>query len=331
MTTHAAPLKPAEFAREIRTGSRAALAKAITYAESERPEHEAFTAKLLDALLPATGNSIRVGVTGVPGVGKSTFIQAFGLALVGQGKRVGVLAVDPSSLLTGGSILGDKTRMGALATSEDVFIRPSPASGHLGGVAHHTREAILLLEAAGFDAILVETVGAGQSESEVANMVDAVVLLLLPGAGDELQAIKKGVLELADVLVVHKAEGENKKRAERAGRDLKAALRLRAKPEDGWTPPVLLASSVSGEGLPEVWDALMSFEDYSKKSTLWEKKRKQQNGLWLAALIEQGLKRRLHGHAKAKKLLKALAAEVEEGALSPAAAALRVLAAFPGG
>lgn len=322
--------KVAAFAKKIGAGDRRALAKAITFAESALPRHRAFSARLLDRVLPSTGNAIRIGVTGVPGVGKSTFIQTLGLYLVGRGRRVGVLAVDPSSLVTGGSILGDKTRMGGLTASPSAFIRPSPSGGKLGGVAFHTREAILLLEAAGFEAILVETVGAGQSESEVAEMVDIVILLLLPGAGDELQAIKKGVREFADILVVHKADGENRDRAARAVRDLKAAARIGGHGGE-WTPPVLMVSSLTQEGLDPVWEGAVAFEKISKKSNTWEKKRKRQLGLWLDSLLKEQVVEVFRAHRAVKKCLKALEGEVFAGRISPATAARKVLAAFLAG
>ncbi|MFP4004306.1 MAG: methylmalonyl Co-A mutase-associated GTPase MeaB, partial [Alphaproteobacteria bacterium] len=236
----------------VKSGDRAALARAITLVESRKPEHSQEAQELLLKLTPETGKAIRIGITGVPGVGKSTFIDAFGTMLTKEGHRVAVLAVDPSSGRWGGSILGDKTRMPNLATDENAFIRPSPTSGTLGGVARATREAMILCEAAGYDVIIVETVGVGQSETAVANMVDFFLVLLLPGAGDELQGIKKGILEAADMLAVNKADGDNKPRALAAARDYRAALHILTPASPNRTPPVVTCSAVTGDGLENI-------------------------------------------------------------------------------
>src|SRR5258707_4195755 len=248
--------EPEGLAAAVRSGDRGALPRAITLVESTRPDHRAQAQQLLLALMPEAGSGMHVGITGVPGVGKSTAIEALGMYLIERGHRVAVLAVDPSSTRTGGSILGDKTRMARLAMHPDAYIRPSPTSGTLGGVARTTRETIVLLEAAGFDVILIETVGVGQSEVAVANMVDTFVLLTLARSGDQLQGIKKGVLELADIVVVNKADGEHLKEARSAARELSSVIRLFHPRETLWRPPVLTMSAVEGTGLTEMWDTV---------------------------------------------------------------------------
>ena len=247
---------PAETAEAIRRGDRRALARAITLIESTRADHRAAAEELLAELLPHTGNSIRIGISGVPGVGKSTFIEAFGLHVIGQGHKVAVLAVDPSSQRTGGSILGDKTRMEELTRNTSAFIRPSPSGGTLGGVARRTREAMLACEAAGYDVVIVETVGVGQSETAVSDMVDLFMLLLLPGGGDELQGIKKGIVELADLIVVNKADGALVDAARHAVAEYRHALALLRSPSKDWKVPVLTCSAATRIGVPEVWDTI---------------------------------------------------------------------------
>ncbi len=242
-----------ELADLVRGGDTMWLARAITLVESRKPEHRAAAADLLTALMPDTGRADRVGLTGVPGVGKSTFIDQFGSNLTADGHRVAVLAVDPSSSRTGGAVLGDKTRMERLANDPNAFVRPSPASGSLGGVARATREAILLCEAAGFDVVLVETVGVGQSETTVSEMVDIFVVLMLAGAGDELQGIKRGVLELADLIAVNKADGDNVKPARMAAAEYRRAIHLMTPASPNWTPPVMTCSALTNDGLPEIW------------------------------------------------------------------------------
>jgi len=275
----------------VLAGNRAHLARAITLVESRRPAHRARAAALMDAILPHTGGSIRVGITGVPGVGKSSFIEAMGLKLIEQGKRLAVLAIDPSSTRTGGSILGDKTRMVALSRDTRAFIRPSPTAGTLGGVAANTREAMLLCEAAGFDVVFVETVGVGQSEHLVVQMTDHFLLLMLAGAGDELQGIKRGVMELADVLVVHKADGENVDNSRRATGTYRNALRL-LRGRESWIPRVLPASSLTGEGLDSVWENLMAHRDALGRSGL-EQRRATQRVAWFREQLADALQEQL--------------------------------------
>src|SRR3954466_210624 len=255
-----APDVPA-LIKGVLDGSRATLARAITLVESHRPDHRAAAQELLQELLPRSGDAHRVGISGVPGVGKSTFVEALGTRLTGAGHRVAVLAVDPSSTRTGGSILGDKTRMARLAVDDRAFIRPSPTSGTLGGVARATRETIVLMEAAGYDTVLVETVGVGQSEVAVANMVDCFVFLTLARTGDQLQGIKKGVLELADIVVVNKADGEHTTEAKSAARELTMAIRLIYPRDTLWRPPVLTMSAIEGVGLQELWDTVLRHRD----------------------------------------------------------------------
>jgi len=319
------PNHSAELKRGVLAGQRTALARAITLVESTRPEDKQAAVRLIEDLLPKTGQAIRIGVTGIPGVGKSTFIEALGLFLAGQGKRVGVLAVDPSSSLSGGSILGDKTRMSELAAHDLTFIRPTPTSGQLGGVAAHSREAMLLLEAAGYEVILVETVGAGQSETDVASMVDCFLVLQLPGAGDELQGIKKGILELADIVIVNKAEGDNKKRATLALRDLKAALAIITDASAPWRPPVLMASALEKTGIEEVWAAICEYEKTSKATGLWLDKRSSQNEFWMWKIIEAELQANFRANRNVKKALEKAQKEVKEGRISALGAARRLL------
>src|SRR6202140_3091183 len=274
-----------ELATAVRSGDRAALPRAITLVESTRPDPREEAQQLLLELMPEAGSAIHVGITGVPGVGKSTTIEALGMSLIERGHRVAVLAVDPSSTRTGGSILGDKTRMPQLAVHPDAYVRPSPTSGTLGGVAKATRETIVLLEAAGFDVILVETVGVGQAEVAVANMVDCFVLLTLARTGDQLQGIKKGVLELADIVAVNKADGEHATEAKAAARELTMALRL-IHPRDAlWRPPVLTMSAVEGTGLQELWDTVLRHRVLSTESDEFEAKRRRQQVDWMWSMV----------------------------------------------
>jgi len=310
-------------------GDRRALARAITLVESTREDHRQRADALLSALLPRTGGSTRLGITGIPGVGKSTFIERFGLELIGQGHRVAVLAIDPSSKRTGGSILGDKTRMELLSRDPGAFIRPSPAGTTLGGVARRTREAMLLVEAAGYDVVIVETVGVGQSETAVADMVDMFVLLLPPAGGDDLQGIKKGVVELADLLVVNKADGEFKAAANRAASDYANALRLLHPTTAQWTPEVRTCSAVDGSGIADVWETAGRFRAAVGEAGI-ARRRATQARAWLWNEVGETLMSALRSHPDVKRQVAPLEREVERGALTPSAAARRLLEAFLG-
>jgi LAO/AO transport system kinase len=313
-----------ELADGVRAGSRRALAKAITLIESVRPDHQVRAAALLDHLLPYTGNAIRLGITGVPGVGKSTFIEALGLDLIAQGKRVAVLAVDPSSSVTGGSILGDKTRMEHLSQDERAFIRPSPSSGSLGGVAEKTREALLLCEAAGYDVIIVETVGVGQSETTVAGMTDCFVLLQLPNAGDDLQAIKKGVVELADIVVFNKADIDPVA-AERAVMQMRSALSMLHSTSPNWRPPVLSVSATRRTAMADFWATVEQYRGTLTESGELDAKRRHQAQAWMWQLIDSGLRHRFREHPGVAAALPELSQAVEAGTTTPAVAAHRLL------
>jgi LAO/AO transport system kinase len=317
-----------EYVDGVRAGSRAWIARAITLVESTRPDHRATAQELLVALTPYAGKARRVGITGVPGVGKSTFIDALGTRLTAAGNRVAVLAVDPSSTRTGGSILGDKTRMVRLATDPAAFVRPSPTAGTLGGVAKATREAMVVVEAAGYDVVLVETVGVGQSETTVAEMVDSFLLLTLARTGDQLQGIKKGVLELADVIAVNKADGPHAADARRAARELAGALRLLRPGDGGWQPPVLTCSGAEGDGLADVWAHLVRHQDcLAASGELAARRRRQQVG-WVWAMVRGALLDRLRTHPDVVALAPGVEREVLDGTLTPALAADRLLAAF---
>lgn len=305
-------------------GDRRALAKAITLIESSRGDHRAQAQELLGQLLPQTGNSIRIGISGVPGVGKSTFIERFGLLLLSLGKRVAVLAVDPSSPVAGGSILGDKTRMEVLSRSSDAFIRPSPAGKTLGGVAQRTRETLLLCEAAGFDVILVETVGVGQSEHQVAGMVDFFMLLMLPGGGDELQGIKKGILELADALVINKADGDSRALAAQAQQHYQNAMHLLSHPQF-WTPKVVTCSALEDQGIDAIWAMITDYTALAQANGTWGRQRMQQKQQWLHQLIQEGLQAKLLASAQAQTLLPRVEAEVADDQLTAYQAATKIL------
>ena len=319
---------PEAFRDAIRGGDRRAIARAITLLESRRADQASLGQQVLEALVPHTGGAVRVGITGPPGVGKSTFIEALGLALIDDGHRVAVLAVDPSSPVTGGSILGDKTRMERLAQRDEAFIRPSPSGGSLGGVAHRTREALLVVEAAGHDVVLVETVGIGQSEVAVASMVDFFAVLLQPGAGDALQGIKKGVLELADALVVTKADGDQKALAERTRGEYEQALGLLRPVSPSWTPKVVAVSALEGVGVDGFWETVEAHRRALEASGELEARRRQQAKAWLAALLEEGLLAAFRTHPEVSRRLAELEADVEARKTTPAAAARALLDAF---
>ncbi len=314
-----------ELAAAVRSGDRAALPKAITLVESTRADHREQAQQLLLDLMPDSGNAMHVGITGVPGVGKSTAIEALGMHLIEQGHRVAVLAVDPSSTRTGGSILGDKTRMAQLAVHPDAYIRPSPTSGTLGGVAKATRETIVLLEAAGFDVILVETVGVGQSEVAVANMVDTFVFLTLARTGDQLQGIKKGVLELADIVVVNKADGAHAGEAKSAARELTGAIRLIYPRETLWRPPVLTMSALHGDGLAELWETVLKHRQVLSDAGEFEARRRAQQVDWTWSMVRDTVLERVLTHAAVKKIQVEVERQVRDGELTPALAAQRIL------
>lgn len=313
------------YVEGVRAGDRALLARAITLVESAHPRHEALAQEVLSRLLPYTGRSRRVGISGVPGVGKSTFIDALGMHLAGLGHRIAVLAIDPSSTISGGSILGDKTRMARLAREPTAYIRPSPSSGTLGGVARKTRETLLLCEAAGFDVVVVETVGVGQSETVVANLVDFYLVLMLAGAGDELQGIKRGILEVADMLAINKADGDNALRAERARAEYRAALHLM---RAGAEPEVTTCSALEGKGIQELWSSLSAQLDQRHASGELERRRRAQQTGWMWSMVEDGLRAALRAHPEVAALVPVLEADVREGRTTPASAALRMLGTF---
>src|SRR6201989_3576295 len=314
-----------DLAAAIRNGDRAALPRAITLVESTRADHREEAQQLLMALMPDAGSGMHVGITGVPGVGKSTTIEALGMDLIEQGHRVAVLAVDPSSTRTGGSILGDKTRMPQLASHPDAYIRPSPTSGTLGGVAKATRETIVLLEAAGFDVILVETVGVGQSEVAVANMVDTFVFLTLARTGDQLQGIKKGVLELADVVVVNKADGDHAAEAKAAARELLGAIRLIYPRETLWRPPVLTMSALHGSGLTELWDTVLKHRQVLTDAGEFEARRRAQQVDWTWSMVRDTVLDRVLSHPAVRTIRAEVERQVRDGELTPALAAQQLL------
>jgi LAO/AO transport system kinase len=324
-------IKIQDIADGVRAGNVRALAKAITLIESRNLDHSLAATTLLDQLLSATGNSIRIGISGVPGAGKSTFIEAFGMSLLSQGHKVAVLAVDPSSQISGGSILGDKTRMEELSRQADAFIRPSPTGGTLGGVARKTRETMLLCEAAGYDVIIVETVGVGQSEITVASMVDFFLLLQLPNAGDELQGIKRGVMEIADAIVVNKAEGDNRPRAELARQQYANALHMLKPKSPNWQVPALLCSALHNEGIAEVWNTIEAFRAGMQQSGEFEDKRRVQASDWMWTLLLEDLKEMLLRDRNVGDLLEQEQAAVTNGTTTPSAAARRLLEAFKRG
>lgn len=324
----ATALSVAELAAGVRAGDRGVLARALTLVESQRADHRVQAQELLAELLPDTGGAQRIGVTGVPGVGKSTFLEAFGMHLAESGRRVAVLAVDPSSSVTGGSILGDKARMHELAQHPAAFIRPSPSGATLGGVARRTRECLLLCEAAGFDTVLVETVGVGQSETLVADMVDFFLVLALPGAGDELQGIKKGILELADLIAVNKADGDNQARANIAARDMTAALRYLRPRFEAWMPRVLAISALEGTGLQEVAAAIEEHRALADEQGHLASQRQEQQQRWLWEEIGDELRAAFRAHPHVQQLLREVEGAVRSGALPAGEGARRLLEAF---
>lgn len=313
------------FVEGIRQGNRRMIAKTITLIESSLKAHQTQAFKVMEKILPHSGNSVRLGITGVPGVGKSTFIENLGMFLVQKGHKVAVLAVDPSSRRSGGSILGDKTRMEKLSAHENAFIRPSPAGETLGGVASKTREIMLVCEAAGFDVILVETVGVGQSETRVASMVDFFLVLMIAGAGDELQGIKKGVLELADGIALNKADGDNLEAVEKAKRQLENAMHMMSPQTPTWSTPVLSCSSVVGGGTKNVWDMVVDHQKKFKASKEFDLRRKKQSLDWMWALVEDGLKLRFKNNDRINQSIPAISRQVEENKISPTAAAETLL------
>lgn len=317
-----------ELAQQVRGGDRRALARAITLVESTRPDHRVEASALLDEVLPGTGNAVRIGISGTPGAGKSTFIEALGLHLTDDGHRVAVLAVDPSSTRTGGSILGDKTRMGELTRRDTAFVRPSPTGGTLGGVARRTREAMLLCEAARFDVVVVETVGVGQSEVAVAGMVDLFVLVLAPGAGDELQGIKRGVVELADIVVVNKADGDLAPAAKHVAADYASALHLVRPRTPGWEPRVLLVSALEGRGVDDLWQVVGDFRATLEQSGALARRRADQAREWMWAEVSESLLDAFRRDDDVAALAGRLERDVAEGAVSPTAAAQEMLRAF---
>ncbi|MBM7170368.1 methylmalonyl Co-A mutase-associated GTPase MeaB [Streptomyces sp. G44] len=318
------------YVKGVLDGKRAYVARAITLVESTRPQHRALAQRLLTELLPHSGRARRIGISGVPGVGKSTFIDALGSMLTSLGHRVAVLAVDPSSTRTGGSILGDKTRMERLSQDPAAFVRPSPSAGTLGGVAKATRESIVVMEAAGYDVVLVETVGVGQSETAVANMVDTFLLLTLARTGDQLQGIKKGVLELADVIAVNKADGPHERDARSAARELAGALRLMHPADAAWTPPVLTCSARESSGLDTLWERLEQHRTLLDSTGRLAAKRRDQQVDWTWSMVRDELLGRLRGHADVRRVTPDLERRVREGTLTATSAAEQILDAFQG-
>lgn len=319
-----------DYVKGVLSGDRAVLGRAITLIESNRPDHRKQAQQLLTHLLPHTGSAQRIGISGVPGVGKSSFIERFGMGLLDQGHRVAVLAVDPTSSITGGSILGDKTRMERLATSDGAFVRPSPTGGTLGGVARTTRESILVCEAAGFDIVIVETVGVGQSEIVVADMVDTFVLLELAGAGDELQGIKRGILELVHIIAINKADGTNRDSAELARTELQRALRILRPPTDNdpWTPRVVLSSALTGDGVDEIWNLILEHRRVLEEAGVFQVHRDKQRVDWMWSLVDQSLLAAVREHPEVAVMVDQIEADVVEGRTTPSAAAERILSAF---
>jgi LAO/AO transport system kinase len=315
-----------DLGRGIRARERAVIARAITLIESRRSDHQKAARRLVQELLPLTGKAIRVGITGAPGVGKSTTIDALGTFLTSKGRKVAVLAVDPSSTRSGGSILADKTRMPRLSSDADAFVRPSPSSGTLGGVAAKTRESMLICEAAGFDVVLVETIGTGQSETIVADMTDFFLVLMLPGAGDELQGLKKGVIEIADMLAINKADGDNVKRAQAAAAEYRAALHILNPRSPTWSPPVVTYSALTGAGIAELWDSILDHRQRMTNSGELDARRREQQVKWMWAMLEERVFARLKSDPALRAKLPRIEAAVAAGRMSPAIAVEEIAA-----
>lgn len=322
-------LAPDQYIQGILTGDRLTLSRAITLAESRRTDDQVLAQQVLDGILPHTGHSVRVGITGVPGVGKSTFIEAFGKYLTARGHRLAVLAVDPTSQRSGGSLLGDKTRMETLSMDPNAYIRPSPAGDSLGGVAHRTRETMLLCEAAGFDVILIETVGVGQSETVVHGLVDFFLLLLLAGAGDELQGMKRGIMELADALLITKTDGDNVAAANRARIEYQNALHLFPPTGTGWFPPVLTGSAVTGAGVDALWRTIQEHQALTIENGHRDQRRQEQQLAWFKALLRQQLESRFYDQPGMRERLATIEAQVRAGSLLPAPAVYSLLNLTP--
>jgi len=317
-----------EYIEEIKNRNRVVLSRAITLIESTRSEHQELARSIVDGCMPAAGDSMRVAITGVPGVGKSTFIETLGERLVEAGHKLAVLTVDPTSERSKGSILGDKTRMGRLASHDNAFVRPSPTAGTLGGVARKTRETIFLCEAAGHDIVFVETVGVGQSEIKVHSMVDFFLLLVLAGAGDELQGIKRGIVEMADAIAVNKADGENRAAAEDARAEYERALHLLSEPESGWNPPVLTCSALTGDSLSDVWSAVENYRIHTQENGFFETQRRRQARHWMYQTIEQRLRNDFFSDSRVTSARKEIEDAVLSGELSSFAGAEQLLETY---
>lgn len=322
------PDDPNRYVDGVLEGNRRILAKTITLVESSLEAHRQVSRRILDKLLPHSGGAVRLGITGVPGVGKSTFIESFGLYLCEQGHRIAVLAVDPSSTRSGGSVMADKTRMEKLSVHPNAYIRPSPSGGALGGVAFKTRETMLVCEAAGFDVIIIETVGVGQSEITVASMVDFFLVLMLAGAGDELQGIKKGVLEIADAIAVNKADGDNVQKAEQARKAYEYAFTLLKPVSKLWSPPVLTCSAKEMIGIRQIWETVLEHRKRLTDAGELQLKRKEQSLAWMWALVEEGLKERFRRNSEVKKNLRKISKKVEDGTMAPTIAAEELLSSL---
>ncbi|MGI9531176.1 methylmalonyl Co-A mutase-associated GTPase MeaB [Lutimonas sp.] len=321
-------LEASQYIEGVLNRDRVLLSRAITIVESNLASDKKLAKDIIQAILPKSGNSVRIGITGVPGVGKSTFIEVFGKHLIEKGHKVAILSIDPSSQRSKGSILGDKTRMEELANREEAYIRPSASGDTLGGVANKTGETMLLCEAAGFDVILIETVGVGQSETAVHGMTDFFLLLMLSGAGDELQGIKKGIMEMADMLVINKADGDNIKKSQLAKRQYENALHIFPKSESGWSPVVSTASALKNIGIPEVWEQIMAFKNLVQENGYFEKNRKDQQIQWMYNNIHENLKQLFYGSDHIADHLKTLEQEVLNAEISPVKAAERIIQEF---